>query len=348
MDVSTPSNDKYGQHLSNIAVQEMVKPLSLSLKLVKRWIYSNGIHPKNVEYATTFGDFIRITNISIGTVERMLDCEYYDYSNNKLNDGNTIIPRVDHESNYHVPNRLANHIDFISPTLRFPAVNSLTIKTAHNIIEPDAAVTPSVLKALYNVGKTEGQSTTNIQGVASFLEQYYDPSDLPIFWNKFGIDSTTVTKVPASTPNGHGIEAELDVEYVTAMGEKIATQVWYTAGRAPNNRANEPFLTWLLNVENATNPPNLFSVSYGETETSVGLSYGSRVNTELAKLGTMGISVLFASGDSGAGGNCTASKGQECPNFPTGSPYVTSVGGVTGGTPGKFPPGEKAWIDGVM
>lgn len=129
------------------------------------------------------------------------------------------------------------------------------------------------------------------------------------------------------------------------MGEGIPTEVWYTEGRAPNNPNNEPFLTWLINVVNASNPPLLFSISYGEDEKSVGYNFSNRVNVEFCKAGVMGISLLFASGDSGAGGNCTRSGGRETPDFPSGSPYVTVVGGVHGGTVGKSPTGEVAWVD---
>ena len=54
--------------------------------------------------------------------------------------------------------------------------------------------------------------------------------------------------------------------------------------------------------------------------------------------------MMFASVDSGAGGDCTT--GPFNPDYPASSPYVTAVGGVSGGTAGKQPLGESAWIDG--
>ena len=38
--------------------------------------------------------------------------------------------------------------------------------------------------------------------------------------------------------------------------------------------------------------------------------YASRINVEFQKAGVRGISIFFAAGDSGTGGNCTASKGK--------------------------------------
>ncbi len=44
------------------------------------------------------------------------------------------------------------------------------------------------------------------------------------------------------------------------------------------------------------------------------------------QLGVRGFSILFASGDSGAG--CNSGKTSFVPNFPASSPYVTAVGGT--------------------
>ena len=42
------------------------------------------------------------------------------------------------------------------------------------------------------------------------------------------------------------------------------------------------------------------------------------------KLGIRGISIMFAAGDDGTGGNCSDS-GRFTPDFPSGSPWVTAV-----------------------
>jgi len=100
-------------------------------------------------------------------------------------------------------------------------------------------------------------------------------------------------------------------------------------------------------VANDDNAPYLFSVSYGQTESSAGLSYVDRLNVELAKIGSNGVTVFFAAGDSGAGGGCSiADEDKFEPDYPACSPYVTAVGGLHGGTPGNTPLGETVWIDG--
>ena len=93
----------------------------------------------------------------------------------------------------------------------------------------------------------------------------------------------------------------------------------------------EPFLKWLYLVANTSDAtvPKLFSTSYGEPEASVSTAYADRINAEFVKAGARGITLMFASGDSGA--DCE--DGKFTPNWPAGSPYVTAVGGTQGSGP---------------
>lgn len=68
----------------------------------------------------------------------------------------------------------------------------------------------------------------------------------------------------------------------------------------------------------------MISVSYGDDEDTLSVSYMQRITQEFQKLGVRGVSILFASGDDGAGCHKQIFR----PNFPATSPYVTSVGGT--------------------
>ena len=68
--------------------------------------------------------------------------------------------------------------------------------------------------------------------------------------------------------------------------------------------------------------PQVHSLSLGAPEDEVGDDIIKRMNTEMAALGVRGVSVVFASGDSGYG------KYQK---YGAASPYVTSVGGIYNG-----------------
>jgi tripeptidyl-peptidase-1 len=128
-----------------------------------------------------------------------------------------------------------------------------------------------------------------------------------------------------NSPTGEG---SLDVQYITAIGKNIPTEYWSFPGRQPGNIENEPFLDWLILLGNTTNPPLVFSVSYGEDENSISLGYANRMNQEFAKAGVRGITILFASGDSGVGSIFTSCT-KFAPQYPASSPFVTSVGGTT-------------------
>ena len=49
-------------------------------------------------------------------------------------------------------------------------------------------------------------------------------------------------------------------------------------------------------------PPNVVSISYGEDESSVTVAYATRQCREYGKLGMMGTTILYSSGDNGVGG----------------------------------------------
>eukprot|EP01083_Nonionella_stella_P032909 90102_1 len=153
----------------------------------------------------------------------LLNCQYYNYKS-AINE-NIIVSRVKIGTDYQVPSYLVPHLDFISPTLRFPAITTPKTTTA-----PGNEVTPTSLRQLYNVGNTSGSSANNTVVVASFVEQYYQLKDLKTLWSDYSITPCTVTNVPSDQKSGVGIEAELDTQYMSSMGQKIPMTVWYTQG----------------------------------------------------------------------------------------------------------------------
>jgi tripeptidyl-peptidase-1 len=118
----------------------------------------------------------------------------------------------------------------------------------------------------------------------------------------------------------------LDIEYITGVGVNIETEYGGYAGKSPDNPPNEPFIKWLQQVSSTSDKdvPKLFSTSYGEGESTWSPPAAARLNVEFMKAGTRGITLLYASGDSGA----SCKGGKFTPNMPASSPYVTAVGGT--------------------
>ena len=146
------------------------------------------------------------------------------------------------------------------------------------------------------------------------------------FFAEFGLffhHRDKLSKIVGSMGLLSGVEASLDVEYIMSTGANISTEFWSMAG---THEGQEPFLEWMLLIANTSDAPHVHSASYGDVESSLDVTFMQRVNTEFQKAGVRGISILFASGDDGAGCNNNASAFE--PNFPASSPFVTAVGGT--------------------
>jgi len=139
-------------------------------------------------------------------------------------------------------------------------------------------------------------------------------------------------------------EAELDTQYIMAIGGNVQTEFWTFTGRATQEPENEPFLKFLTTLATTSDAdvPLVISSSYGEDEDSTHIDYANRCNVEFQKAAARGISLLFSSGDSGVagiGGNilnesaacktdCDAGANCFVPQWPAASPWITSVGGT--------------------
>jgi tripeptidyl-peptidase-1 len=161
--------------------------------------------------------------------------------------------------------------------------------------------------------------------VAQFLDQYFNMADLDEFFTIL-LPSALGDKPSETGPNGWGAgtEASLDIEYIMSTGEHVPTLFWSNGGLT---KGQEPFLKWITQLNTMANPPLVVSVSYGDDEDSLSATYMTRIDQEFQKAGLRGVSILFASGDSGVGGSFSSCK-KFVPNFPASSPSITAVGGT--------------------
>eukprot|EP00958_Prasinococcus_capsulatus_P005289 scaffold517_cov392-Prasinococcus_capsulatus_cf.AAC.9 len=332
--VSTPSSPKYGQHLSNKAVHELVAPSPVHARVVHEFLVGNGV--TDIQSLTPNGDMIQAL-VTVEMAELLLHAEYEELYH--AESGLTIHRCI--TSGYSLPEQVSLAVDFVAPTVRVPTIRSAK-GTSYGARTRATPNTPEVLRRIYNVGDAQGSASNNKAAVTAFLEQYYSQSALQKFYDSqcadedinCGIDNsasdTVITVGDAGAEPGAGIESMLDIEYITALGSSIKTEFWGFAGRSPDNPENEPFLKWLNLVSNTTDAavPKVFSSSYGEDEQTCSMAWAERLNTEFMKTGARGISLLFASGDSGAAGDNGCIDGKFVPQWPSGSPWVTGVGGT--------------------
>jgi len=331
---STPGSSDYGNWMSKQEIEELTSPDWSTINAVLQWFGAKSEH-----YQT--GGFIRRV-VSVAEAEALLNSSYYVFQHTT---GREVIRMI---STYAVPSSVAQHISFLTPSVRLPAKSEMESMVQYEEIPDDPAggdpkkgdpidaelsSAPLYLRTLYNVTAT-GTVAKNKQALAEFLTQIYSQKDQNTFYNRFypmGAGTEIVVKGGTTTQVGYyaGIETMLDTEYITVTGTGILTENWsYMWDESVTTLQTCPFIDWILDVSKTDDDvvPKVFSVSYGEDETDIGPSYANRLNIEFMKAGARGISILFASGDSGA--NCEDDA--FVPKFPAVLPYVTAVGATRG------------------
>lgn len=325
MAVSSPKSPEYGKLLSLEQVNALTNPAPASIDKIKIYLSSFGVN--NVEVKA---GFVRAV-VRLDTAEKMLGAKYAQYRHEGSGKEALRCP----ESGYNLPDDVAQLVDFVAPTVSFPPTQmNVRPEFAQQIQEELEGLldrnTPDSLRALYNVNDVMGGASDARQACTAFLGQYYLESDLQSFYDTYFPELSGVPMAAVVGPDDGkaGVEASLDAEYMTVMGAGVPTEFWSFDGRQPGAPENEPFLDWLYLLGNTTNPPLVFSTSYGEDETSVSFDYAERMNDEFQRQALRGISFIFASGDSGVGamaGKCDEFMAM----YPSGSPYVTAVGATT-------------------
>ena len=316
-DVSDPSSDNYGQHMTRTGVSDLTSNPE-GRDSVKEYLHVAGA----AVVAVTLGGEYITASAPIGVWEKMFNCEFYMFHQTMEND---VVNKVVRTESYSIPVHLSNHVQSVFNTVDIPHEN--VIKAQFNT-EAQSFTTPPKLRNAYNMGASTG-SALSTQCIYASLNEYYSPADLTRFQNAFNIPKQTVATVIGghesdsmciSTPSTCS-EANLDIQYMMAASPVSPTTYWYTDINW--------FSEWLTTVVNYKNPPLVFSISYGMEELFVTQSERDAFNIQAIKLGAMGVTIVAASGDDGAvtmKARGDYSKCKYMPIFPASSPYVTAVG----------------------
>jgi tripeptidyl-peptidase-1 len=373
MEVSDPSHARYGQHLSKEEVEELVRPRPESTEAVEAWLEAHGLSSSDITGRTGGNDGITV-RVSVSQAERMLGTKYYVFRHAQTDE------QVVRTTSYSLPRELHSHIDVVAPTTYFGTLRSMRLSgfsqpvIASAVGPPDStmntngtispscqtSITPACLRALYNTENyVPTETSRNSLGVAGYLNQYASRADLQIFLQKFRPDAVgsnlTVVQVNGGgdDQNEPDQEANLDVQYATAMSFPTPNTFWSTGGSPPfepdsvwTSNENEPYLDWINFVLAQKSIPPVITTSYADNEQTVPFDYANRVCNLFAQLGSRGVTALFASGDYGVGAsNCRANDGTNRtlfqPLFPPSCPFVTAVGATT-----EFNPEVAATLSG--
>ncbi|KAH9967563.1 subtilisin-like protein [Russula dissimulans] len=374
-EVSDPDHPRYGVHLSKEQVAELVAPHPEALQSVHSWLAHNGVPSSSVSIMHG-GSWLTVSSVPVAQANTLLDASYQLYRHTETDE--TIIRTIRYALPAHLHNYVENVAPttyFSSPHalrktsrmvfdgpilpnnnlgLRGVPVSPVLSGCAQSLFHfsHSTIVTPTVLRCLYNTDKYVPQATAKNQlGILGFLNETASQSDLTTFMRNYRPDAKQPTFSIVTVNNGTDDqnnpteEGTLDVQYAVSITFPTPN-IYYSTGGSPPfindyqtiNNTNEPYMDFLEFIMNQPRIPQTMSVSYGDDEQTVPEDYATTVCNQFARLGAMGVSVLFASGDFGVGNTtCLTNDGTNStrfiPDFPSSCPYVTSVGGTIGANP---------------
>jgi len=129
-----------------------------------------------------------------------------------------------------------------------------------------------------------------------------------------------------------GDEANLDTQYTVGLATDVPV-VFISVGEDNQDGDLGGFLDIINYLLDEDSPPQVLTTSYGDNEADIPISMADNLCNAYAQLGARGVSILFASGDGGVSGSQSGSCRTFVPTFPSGCPYLTSVGATTGISP---------------
>ena len=299
-EVSDPSHENYGRHLSKKDV-EAITQNHASHDHVISYLKAANI---SILSETLSGEYVTaIAPIRIW--EELLDTEFFEFYHSRGDED--VADRILRAESYSLPITLESHVASAFNTIQMPMkiwAKPIVVPvedTSANSIRAHAAtgfIDPSVYKMRYNIGGVQGnsQSTQLIYGT---IGQYFSPADLTDFQRRFSqpldavdfdVGNHKSDSICISSPSSC-VEANLDLQYIMATSQKSPTTYWYSNSNS--------FATFLVAVANLANPPLVMSISYGADESDVSRSELDAFNFQAMKLGVMGVTIMVASGGNG-------------------------------------------------
>lgn len=280
---------------------------------------------------STHGEYVKAW-MTVETANKLLSTTFHEFVSKK--DGKTSIVRC---GRYELPAELAAEVSLIGYTTHFPVISTLSVFRALRM-DADGQATPKVISSYYKIDNNTVATSQSSNAVFETINQSYEPSDLKAFDSEFGVPAQSIAKVvgnnnPSScseNPN-NCVEAELDVQVITAIAQDTHTTFWSVPG-------SESFLEWAQAVASDSNPPKVFSISYGAVESEIPSSQAQSFDAEAAKLGLRGVSIFVAAGDDGVAGEGARGNPSGCgfnPSYPATPPHVTAVGATQGPESGE-------------
>ena len=347
---------------------------AVSQSKVKEWLIEEGV---DITLVTKSGHFVKAV-ADISKWESMLNTKFYIWESSIHSSA------MVQSEDYSVPTHLDEHIHAIFNTCQTPPILQQRARklsgesnesnndddgtetsqgSEYMTPKPPGTTTVALLKKFYRVTSSINGDANQRQSVFETANEYYSTSDLASFQDRFdlmispadsigehSLTTPTMCSTDATNPSPDCYEGNLDIQYIMGIAQNTTSVYWYVSG-------GNPFVAWLLEMENDSDPPKVNSVSWGVTEQAIGKSTFEAFENAAIKLAAQGVTIVVASGDNGvmnggfnSNGQCTSSicsqdsssniayswngsawSGQGYfPSWPATSPYVTAVGATMG------------------
>jgi tripeptidyl-peptidase-1 len=322
-------------------VNDLVKPTDDALELVHEWLFDFGIEASDLSYSPA-KDWIKVT-LPVDEVETLLDTEYSIFENEDggqiVRTPKWSLPKHLHEhidviqptNSFFRPLPKRSTLKTVKdqgnwkpspPKVTYPS--DATLQQVCN----ETAVTPLCLRTLYGTANYTVQAAgRNKVGLNDFLGESNNRSDAHLFLEQYRpeaaqaayqfqveiIDNGNNEQTQENATElaaGKDLEGNLDAQTILGITWPTPLTAFTTGGSPPftpddetPTDTNEPYLAWLQHVLAQSNLPQVISTSYDDDEQTVPKSYATSVCNGFAQLGARGISLLFAAGDGGVGGD---------------------------------------------
>ncbi|KAI0696966.1 family S53 protease-like protein [Cerioporus squamosus] len=340
MDVSDPASPNYGKYLSKAEVEKFSAPTAETVTAVKNWLAKHNL----TAVAGKSGNSLRV-NVPVHQANTLLTANYTKYEHKAT--GTKVLRTL----SYSLPAELEQHLSFVYPTIQFipPATGKPTYEligsSAPKPVQERATVpascasqtTPACLQALYNIPATPATASSNNIFVAGYLDEIANVSEVKALAQRFRTDvpnpTFNIVSIDDGVTSGPGtFEASLDIDYTVLLATDVPV-TFLSVG----DSSVQGFLDLNDYLISLADTPYVLTTSYGFYEYAFDDAHdvANALCDSYMQLGARGTSVLFSSGDGGVSG----AQSSSCPDnkfvatFPSGCPYVTSVGGTTGVNP---------------
>jgi len=346
---SSPGHPNYGKHMSKDEVASYMKPAPETHAAVSQWLESHGLNHTTTTYA---GDWLMFS-APVSKANNMLQAQFNVYNHKET--GEDIVRTLA----YSLPEDIEPHVRMVQPTTSFyvfkhdgPVVEEVKAPTFKPSARSQLAlrqdpcspvISPACLQSLYGIPTWKASNSANSIGIAAFGNQYVQSTDLAVFLQKYRPDMEPTGYVFESILGGQDVqdttqakgngEANLDMQQAIGLATGVPVTFMSVGSNGTNWSSGSGNVMWdMANVLLAQDTvPTVVSTSYSYADEShIGADTVSSWCDSYMQLGARGVTVLFATGDQGVGGSSDGSCTAFTPSWPSGCPYVTSVG-ATGG-----------------